>query len=183
MRVSSGLYKGKALLVPKTGVIPTTDKLRQAVFNILMGRIQGARFCDLFAGTGAVGIEALSHGAAHAVFVESNERMYIMLKKNLETVTGDPALYHTVRHNAALMEEPLFGSSPPPFDIIFADPFYDDTRRLMEELHPRALRFLAPDGLYILEHASRDDFSAWDGFTNRRDYGDTALSFFERGGA
>lgn len=179
MRIASGLYKGKEILYPPTGgVRPTSDKVRQALMNSLRDELRGARFLDLYAGTGAVGIEALSQGAGFACFVESAGRVYTVLKKNLETIVADPSKYMTVRHNAAQLNREVLDTEP--FHIIFADPFYRDAVFDFDPLHDAAFEYLAPGGIFIFEHSSKDDFASFRGFFCRREYGDTALSEFRK---
>src|SRR5918993_2484330 len=96
MRVIAGQFKGRRLKAPTwEGVRPTSDKLRETLFNILSPRIDGARVVDGFAGTGAVGIEALSRGAAHVTFVERDPRAVRLIEKNLDGV-GLPAERHVI---------------------------------------------------------------------------------------
>ncbi len=180
MKIASGIYKGQSLIVPKSGVKPTTDKVRQAVMNILQGRLRGAEFLDLYCGTGAVGIEALSNGASYACFVESAEKLYRVLKKNLEAVVGDKSLYRTVKHNALLMTTDLM--ERPLYDIVFADPFYREAVNHYDELYRVATGFLRPGGLFILEHSGKKNFSGFPCVHDRKTYGDTALTLFLKPG-
>ena len=180
MRVSSGIYKGREINVPRSGVKPTSDKVRQAIMNILQNRIRGIRFLDLYCGTGSVGIEALSCGASYSVFVEDSNRVYRFLKQNLDEIIGDKSIYKTYCHNALNLSEIL--NSNENFDVIFADPFYRDADDHFEDLYKSAIPFLNTDGIFIIEHGSRTDFSSFPLYSGSRDYGDTHLSIFEKNG-
>jgi 16S rRNA (guanine(966)-N(2))-methyltransferase RsmD len=180
MTVSSGIYKGRTIFVPKSGVKPTSDRVRQAVMNMLSGDIRGAKFLDLCAGTGAVAIEALSHGASFACLVESTEKLYRVLKKNLEDIVPDRSLYRTVRHNAFQLTREIVGEDVLPFDIVFSDPFYDQIRLAMDDLYRVAMEMLRPGGIFMLEHGDKDDFSIWPGFVSARFYGDTGITVFRK---
>src|SRR5512144_2270520 len=124
MRVIAGRYKGRRLASPRwSGLRPTSDKLRETLFNILAPRIEGARVLDGFAGTGAIGIEALSRGAAHVTFVERDPRAVALIESNLaRCAIGDR--YAIIRARFAGTERPPDGGS---FDLIFLDPPYGAT--------------------------------------------------------
>ena len=181
MRVSSGIFKGREIRVPKHGVIPTTEMLRQAVMNRLRPVLNGARVIDLFAGSGALGIEMLSNGAAFAVFVENNPAVYHILKENLNAIVKDGSCYRAFRHNAAELTPDLINENEAAFDIVFADPFYKDTTQVFEPGYDFAMTVLKNIGLFILEHASKIKFEKFKGFEESRKYGDTSLSFFKKG--
>lgn len=180
MKIASGIYKGRSLIVPKSGVKPTSDKVRQAVINILKNDLPQARFLDIYSGTGAVGIEALSNGAAFACFIESAGRVYTVLKQNLELIVGDKSKYQTIKHNATQLSRELFGPDYRPFDIVFADPFYKDADDHFENVFHEAMAFLKDGGIFMIEHGQKDDYSAFEGFFSRKDYGDTSLSLFRK---
>jgi len=181
MRVSSGIFKGREICVPKHGVIPSTEMLRQVVMNRLRPVLKGARVMDLYAGTGAVGIEMLSNGAAFAVFIEKNPVVYRILKENLKTIVGDKEHYRIFRYNAAELMPESIVENEDSFDVVFADPFYKDTTRDFEHIYDFAMRVLKNNGLFILEHDSKMSTSNFEGFEESRKYGDTTLSFFKKG--
>ncbi|MEJ5283930.1 MAG: 16S rRNA (guanine(966)-N(2))-methyltransferase RsmD [Brevinematia bacterium] len=181
MKVISGIYKGKEILVPKSGIRPTSDKVKQSIINILQPRLAGSRFLDLFAGTGAIGIEALSNGASFACFVENNHKSYIILKKNLENIVADKSNYETIKHNATQLVDLLISKNIEPFDIIFADPFYDDISWIFDNLIALIEKFLKNDGVFILEHRNKESFDYHKFFVEKRNYGDTTLSIFQKG--
>ncbi|MGC8766045.1 MAG: RsmD family RNA methyltransferase [Brevinematia bacterium] len=180
MKVVSGIYKGKEILVPRNGIRPTSEKVKQAVVNIFHPYLNKARFLDLFAGTGAVGIEALSNGASFCCFVENNPKNYILLKKNLENIVPDRTSYQTIKHNATQIEDLFISRNITPFDIIFADPFYDDLSWIFDSLIGLMDRLLKEGGFFILEHNNREDFKFHHYFLEVRNYGDTSLSIFQK---
>lgn len=172
----AGRYKGRRLKTPTwDGLRPTSDKLRETLFNILAPRIEGARVLDGFAGTGAVGIEALSRGAAHVTFVEQDRRAVALIQANL-TACGIEADYNVSQGDvgAALRN----GSAP--FDLILLDPPY--------ELHPisptleAAAARLSADGLLVLERATRREPDVPATLMRVRDVksGDSTLTLMKR---
>lgn len=149
LRIAAGSLKGRPIQVPP-GARPTESRLREALFSIWSGRIEGARFLDLFAGSGAVGIEALSRGALESVFVEGDRRAARTLLRNLERVglrAGAQLLCeptHSALERLALLAER--------FDLVFADPPYGQP--LPPGLLAGVRRLLAPDGTFALERAA-----------------------------
>ena len=122
MRVIAGKFKGRRLKPPAwDGLRPTSDKLRETLFNILAPRIEGARLLDGFAGTGAVGIEALSRGAAHVTFIEQDRRAVALIEANL-AVCGVAAGY-TIEHRDLIAG--LRHAAGAAFDVVWLDPPYD----------------------------------------------------------
>lgn len=178
MRVIAGAQRGRRLMGPTgPGLRPTSDRVKEALFSILSPRLVGARVLDLYAGTGAIGIEALSRGAGHATFVEPHASSLRVLRANLERCGfGGQATVHPCTVAA-------FGkrstAAEPAYDIIFADPPYDDesAAALLSALtqHPN----LRPTDALVLEHGSKVE-PVIDGLTlvRRYRYGDTALSVF-----
>ena len=156
MRVIAGSLKGRRLKPPTwDGLRPTSDKLRETLFNILAPRIAGARVLDAYAGTGAAGIEALSRGAASVTFVERDRRAQALIADNLAHC-GVTDGYVIIRAPVAVALDDL-GVAPPGtpghFDIIVLDPPYDDPQ--VEVVVAAAGDVLAPDGVLVLEHARR----------------------------
>ncbi len=150
MRVIAGSARGRKLQVPPgTLTRPTPARVREALFSILGSHLSlaGARVLDLFAGSGALGIEALSRGAAHATFVEAASPALHALRHNLRPFAGDATLLPTYVERA-LSELPAAG-----FDLIFLDPPYD--KNLLPEILPQVVsrRLLAADGRIACEHA------------------------------
>ena len=151
MRVVAGSAGGIQLQVPKRGVRPTMDRVKAAIFSSLADKIVGAHVLDLFAGSGALGIEALSRGAASVLFVEQDRQSIAAIEKNLARTR----LNGRVRHQDVF---DFVGRCNPPekFDLVFADPPYEKTRS-GEHVTEKLLadqdlpRLLAPEGVFILE--------------------------------
>src|SRR5689334_6298135 len=123
MRIIAGTLKGRRLKTPAwDGLRPTSDKLRETLFNIVAPRIDGARVLDVFAGTGAVGLEAVSRGAAQVVFIESNRRAVELVRANVELcgVADRCAIIRDAAERA--LEDEIAGD---PFDLVMLDPPYD----------------------------------------------------------
>ena len=175
MRVVGGELGGRTLVAPKgLATRPTGERAREALFNIL-GDIEGEAVLDLYAGTGAVGIEALSRGARHATFVESDRRALAAITRNVETL----GLTERVTILAQPVEVALKRITAE-FDVVYADPPYEDAAAAL----PRVLALVAPravNGVIVLEQRSRDP--APSPFTPRpppeaRRYGEATLYFY-----
>src|SRR6266498_1433141 len=125
MRIITGKYRGRRLQSPPSlQTRPTSDRLRETLFNILAPRIRGARFLDLCAGTGAVGIEALSRGAAHVTFVDQSRRMCALIETNIRALEVDEQEFEVVTSEATKFLGRCAKKGLPHFDIIFFDPPY-----------------------------------------------------------
>jgi 16S rRNA (guanine966-N2)-methyltransferase len=130
MHIIGGKFKKRALVAPKTEKVrPTTSQLREAFFNICQLTIDGARFCDLFAGSGAMGLEALSRGAAHATFVENNRLALAAIKKNIAALQVEQQT--TVLHLDTFRALQLLYGKREKFDLIYADPPYGEGLSLL----------------------------------------------------
>lgn len=179
MRVVAGQAGGIPLHVPRTDVRPTMDRVKAAIFSSLGEKIVGARVLDLFAGTGALGIEALSRGSASAIFVEKNAHAVESIRRNLEKthLSGD------VRQ-ADIFQFLDKSAAPAAYDIIFADPPYakapgehDFGVELLE--CASLIRTLAPEGIFILEKIPGSPFPKimrWECIRARK-YGSTETAF------
>jgi 16S rRNA (guanine966-N2)-methyltransferase len=184
MRITGGTLRSRALKAPKgQATRPTTDRVREALFGILTsaGGLEGARVLDLYAGTGALGLEALSRGAAAAILVESAREALAVLRANVaalglegraQIVAGDVA--------KAMRRLPPGG----PFDLVFADPPW----AMVDAGHPAEVLSdlvrsgaIAMDGRVVLEHSARTPPFDIDGLVrlDTRRYGDTALTFYK----
>ena len=176
IRVIAGTAKGRRLDTPAwTGLRPTSDRLRETLFNILAPRVAGARVLDGYAGTGALGIEALSRGAAHATFVEHDPRAVRLIAANLAHAgmkSGRNACT-IVRGGFLEMARSHEGA---PFDLVLLDPPYDDPA--LDAAVRAAGRILSDDGLVVLEHATRVAPPA--GAVRTVKAGDSSLSFYEK---
>ncbi len=180
MRVIAGSAGGLRLAVPETDVRPTMDRVKAAIFSSLADRVLGARVLDLFAGTGALGIEALSRGAASALFVEENRAAVQAIEQN----------FVRTKLRGRITQQEVFGflnrgpAASEIFDLIFADPPYEKTkaggeftRQLLE--HEMLPKLLAPDGLFVLEKRPEEELfeSALWSVLRRKTYGATEVLF------
>lgn len=174
MRIIAGRFKGRRLKAPAwDGLRPTSDKLRETLFNVLAPRIEGARVLDGYAGTGALGIEALSRGAAHVTFAEADPRAAALIAANLAAcgVEGD----YTIERGDVVSV--LRRSAGAGFDVILLDPPYDLVN-VGEPLEAGACA-LASGGLLVLERATRRDPAVPSSLARVRDVrsGDSTLTF------
>jgi 16S rRNA (guanine(966)-N(2))-methyltransferase RsmD len=177
MRVIGGEYKGRRLKAPTwDGLRPTSDKLRETLFNVVAPRIAGARVLDGFAGTGAIGIEALSRGAASVVFVERDRRAAALIEANLATC-GIVEGASVVRGELTTVLRQL--PEDQAFDLIVLDPPYDapDVSAALSA----AAALLAPGGVLVLERASRRQPDIPPSLIEMRHVksGDSTLTFLE----
>ncbi|HEY8003344.1 MAG TPA: 16S rRNA (guanine(966)-N(2))-methyltransferase RsmD [Phenylobacterium sp.] len=188
MRIVSGVFRGKALAAPKgEATRPTSDRARQAIFNILehaawSSGVRGARVIDLFAGSGALGFEALSRGAAFCLFVETDEAARGAIRENVEA-TGMFGKTRVHRRDATdLGARP--GADGPAFDLAFLDPPY---ARGLGEASLRKLAdggWLAPGALVVFERGAAEPPFSVEGFETLdvRDYGAARVHFLRFGG-
>ena len=182
MRVIAGSFKSRTLQAPAgLATRPTSDRLRETLFNVLAPRIVGANFLDLYAGSGAVGIEALSRGAARVVFVERAPAALKVLQANVSRLgLGDG--FRIVRESVSgfLRKAP----EAEEFDLVFLDPPYDaagEYNSAMELLGGDLCRLLAPGAFVIAEHRRKQRLEDAYGMLHRTrllEQGDAALSFF-----
>lgn len=177
MRIIAGSCRGRRLEAPRwAGLRPTSDKLRETLFNIIAARVADARVLDVFAGTGALGLESLSRGAASAVFVEHDRRAAALIAANAERCgVGDRCAIIRGAAEQVLTHEIAGG----PFDLVMLDPPY--TFEPLGDAVSAAGRHLAPGGLLILEHATRRAMPVVAGIRPVRTVrsGDSALTLFE----
>ncbi|OQW37629.1 MAG: hypothetical protein A4E19_13215 [Nitrospira sp. SG-bin1] len=186
MRVIAGIHRGRRLYGPnKLALRPTSDRVREALFSILGHRLANSRFLDLYAGTGAVGIEAISRGARHVTFVESNRQALTLLQQNLALChLGDEIVVSGRTVQQFLNHSDQWNG---PYDIIFADPPYAEAPEfpaLLAEL--RSDELFASDSWLVIEHATKAVLPMSMGctrFLRRYRYGDTALSLYFRSDA
>jgi 16S rRNA (guanine966-N2)-methyltransferase len=182
MRVIAGINRGRRLRRPQgTAIRPTSDRVREALFSIIGNRLVDNRFLDLYAGTGAVGIEALSRGAAHVTCVESDVEALNLLRRNVEDcgiASGMTIHPHRVQQ---FLNRPDQWEGP--YQIVFADPPYTATHEFTDLVGTIATdRFFAIDGWLIVEHANKTTVPSSLGCALHRRrhyrYGDTALSLY-----
>jgi 16S rRNA (guanine966-N2)-methyltransferase len=180
MRVIAGTHRGRRLRGPEgTALRPTSDRVREALFSILGNRLPGSRVLDLYAGTGAIGIEALSRGSDQVTFVESRAASLTLLRQNvLDCRMGDLVIVQARTVQQFLSRPELWTG---PYDIVFADPPYDATYELEDIFKKAPPALTTPDAWLVVEHASKMMLPPQLGlssFTRRYAYGDTALSIF-----
>ena len=176
MRVIGGLLKGRRLAAPDwAGLRPTSDRLRETLFDILADRPEGASVLDACAGTGALGIEALSRGAGHVVFIDDDRRATALVARNLDHC-GVAA--QAVVVCGALPGIGMAEMVKRPYDLILIDPPYDDQE--IGTILSSVVGVLAPDGVLVLERARRVAAPAVDGLRLTRTVtaGDSALNFY-----
>ncbi len=182
MRIISGICRGRKLTPPKgLDIRPTSDRIRETLFNILGPRVRHAQVLDLFAGTGALGLEALSRGAAHAVFLDRSDTACHIIRQNIDRC-GFPAQATVVRqdlfsprtHAAILCRQ---------FDLIFLDPPYDNgyVSKTLEQKN--LVDLLSENGIIVAEHAAHEILpSSLNGLDilRQKKYSRTTISFLTR---
>ncbi len=180
MRITGGEYRGRVLTDSKhLNARPATDRIRQAIFNILQNRIdlQSAQVLDLYAGTGSLGFEALSRGAAHVTFVDSSILAAELIRANAALLRCEKKCTMTIDDGLGFLVR-----SAQVFDLIFADPPYalEKTSEIPHAVVSRKL--LKNEGFLIIEHSQQTDFptSALYHLTVERHFGQTHVSFFSR---
>jgi 16S rRNA (guanine966-N2)-methyltransferase len=182
MRVIAGDARGRQLFTPKNlRVRPTADRVKEALFSMLLSRLgefTGMRVLDIFAGTGNLGIEALSRGAGYAVFIDSHRESAEIVRKNLELTRYQESAKVVVQEAAGALK--LLARSEAPFHLIFLDPPYHEghTEKVLELLSTSPL--IDEGSTVVAEFSCKEEIPRSFGRlqeTERRIYGDTALSF------
>lgn len=176
MRIIAGALKRREILVPPGRTVrPTTDRTREAMFNLVEHRLdlEDADVLDLFAGSGSLAFEALSRGARSAVLVERDRAAMRTLRDNARRLGLEDACM-TVQSDVALWLSRFSGGG---FDLILADPPYDYAD--LASLPARAIRRLNPGGLFVLEHDQGISFESSVGYVLARAYGRTTLTLFD----
>jgi len=181
-KITAGQFKGVALLVPKD-IRATEAKVRQALFNILGAYIEGARVLDGFAGSGALGLEALSRGAAFVAFVEPEGEAVVAIRDNLARVEREleRSAWRVIQADIWRGLKALAGAEPP-FDLVLMDPPYrrDEGKKALKAIVEYGI--LAPTGIVVVEHEQRANLPSVIGplqQTRKHRYGDTVLSFYQ----
>ena len=173
VRIGAGRWKGRLLEVPQ-GARPTSSRAREALFDILQERVAGSRVLELYAGSGAVGLEALSRGAARSVLVEPSASA---LERNLGRLAPEAGTFELLCREAAAAVSELLRRGER-FDIVFADPPY--ASGLSPDVAPGVARLLAEGGTFVLQgDVGRDPLPAGLTLADRRAYGRNVLRFFE----
>ncbi len=193
MRVIAGAFKGRRLIAPKGNrdVRPTADRVKESVFSIVREQIIDANFLDLCAGTGNIGIEALSRGAKHVTFLERDPRCIQIIKQNLRTcgLVAGPQARHSLLRRDAVKGISYLQKQDAAFEIIYFDPPYGTDLASIPELYTTCLALFAENsllrtsGTLLVEHAKR--FVVPDKVGNltrsrQAAYGDTVVSFYHK---
>lgn len=183
MRVIAGTYRSRPLQAPPgLDTRPTSDRLRETLFNILAPRIEGARFVDLYAGSGAVGIEAISRGAAHVWFAENAPAALTAIRKNLSTLKI--ASGYAIEDRSATRLLVSLAEREQRVDIIFFDPPYEAVDEYSNTLHLIAREhaaLLSPGAIVLVEHRKQNPLAEKYGALHRTrllKQGDVHVSFF-----
>jgi 16S rRNA (guanine(966)-N(2))-methyltransferase RsmD len=182
MRIIAGTFRSRPLQAPPgLATRPTSDRLRETLFNVLAPRIGSAAFLDLYAGSGAVGLEAISRGATHVTFIERAPAALKVLRANLSSLAITTGLKIQESSVAQFLRKP----SAAPFDIVFLDPPWDaadDYALTLNLLGASASSLLAPDAIVIAEHRRKQTLNSQYGNLTRYrllEQGDAALSFYK----
>jgi 16S rRNA (guanine966-N2)-methyltransferase len=183
VRIIAGKYRGRNLKSPPSlQVRPTSDRLRETLFNVLAPRIEDARFLDLCAGSGAVGIEALSRDASHVTFVDKSRKMCALVEANLDLCRVPEEQTEVIQSETADYLSRSFKKKTMAWDIVFFDPPYaTDYLPVIKVFGQNTRELLAPDGLLIVEHHHKNGLPDEVGSIIRSrilKQGDSALSFF-----
>lgn len=192
MRIIAGKYRGRNLKSPPSlEVRPTSDRLRETLFNVIAPQIEGARFLDLCAGSGAVGIEALSRGAAHVTFVDRSRKMVVLIEANLELCKVAKEERQVVQAEATDFlrlglrhgRKTPSGGNGERWDIVFFDPPYaTDYLPTLKILGGQDVGLLTENALVIVEHHHKNELANELGGLHRfrvLKQGDSALSFYQ----
>ena len=190
MRIVGGRFRGRPLKGPSSDAIrPTSDRLRETLFNVIAPRVGGARFLDLCAGTGAVGIEALSRGASFVTFVDRVHKICGLVEENLDLLGVPEEMTEVVKSDAAeYLKRTREGghewrAGTEPWDVIYFDPPYSsDYLSVIKELGAHAAALLREGGVLVVEHHHKNPLPDESGRLRRwrvLKQGDSALSFYE----
>jgi 16S rRNA (guanine966-N2)-methyltransferase len=170
VRVVAGAYKGRTLHAPRgLRTRPTADRVREALFSIL-GPLDGLRVLDLFAGSGALGIEALSRGAAEVVFLDRDPRAIAAIRRNLDAVGAEAEVMR--RDALAYLRDPAEEA----FDLVFVDPPYDSAPRVAALLSERLPALTSGDARIVTESDKRTPLELDLPLVQERTYGDTRIA-------
>jgi 16S rRNA (guanine(966)-N(2))-methyltransferase RsmD len=182
MRIIGGEYRSRIIGMPKGAEVrPTQDRVRESVFNILAD-VNGKRVLDLFAGSGAYGLEALSRGADHVTFVENNSRCLATIESNIESLKIPESRYKVLRSSAYMVLDRLYRDEET-FDLIFVDPPYHKDMAKKCLIYIDYYDILSPIGLVIAEHFKSDRLDAELNSLapgTARKYGDTVITIFKK---
>ena len=175
MRIIAGVSKGRRLAVPQSGTRPMTGRAKESVFSILQDRLPGARVLDLYAGSGALGLEALSRGAASAVFIERDRSASLIIERNIDSVgLGGIAVCRPLPAAIDALDDV--------FDVVFADPPYAHTDDSVTDTLCAMDEVLADNGILVLHRQARSIVAMPDFLTclDERRYGDAVVTMLGR---
>jgi 16S rRNA (guanine(966)-N(2))-methyltransferase RsmD len=182
VRIIGGEFRSRLIMMPKgVEIRPTQDKVRQAIFNLLAD-VSGKRVLELFAGSGAFGMEALSRGASYAAFVDNNLKCTETIRANLDSLRIDISYYDIIRANA-MSVLPRLAKDENKFDLVFVDPPYYLGMAKKCLINIDSYDILAPNSLIVVEHFKKDSLEAE--FKSiipakERRYGDTVITIFRK---
>jgi 16S rRNA (guanine966-N2)-methyltransferase len=180
LRVIAGIARGRKLKAPKgVNTRPTTDKIKESMFNIIQANIEGRDVLDLFAGTGALGIEAISRGASSAIFVDSDIYACKTIIENLTALGFD--INAVVMRKDILLALKALSKESKSFDLIFMDPPYGSGLELSTLLDLVKFNIIREGGIIVIEHSSKDALPQNVGPVKQlkeREYGTTKLTFY-----
>jgi len=184
LRIIAGKYRRRKLKSPPSlQTRPTSDRLRETLFNVLAPRIEGARFLDLCAGSGAVGIEALSRGAEHVTFVDLSRKICTLIEGNLAALKIEDDEFDVVSSDQSKFLRRAVKTQAEPFDVIFFDPPYaTDYEVVLDYVGEHLEQLVSKDGLVIVEHQKKKELKPE--ISGLRRYrvlkqGESVLSFYE----
>jgi len=171
VRICGGRYRSIRLACPASQVRPTTDRVKEAIFSTIVHYLNDSNVLDLFAGSGSLGIESLSRGAAQVTFVDKNRECINVIKQNLRSINVQQLA--VIVHTEA---RAYINTCKTSFDLIFMDPPYD--KNLASELAPHVYNLLNPGGILVVEHSIKEaiPLTAW----KFKKYGDTEISYYLR---
>lgn len=173
VRIVAGARRGRWLRVPRGDVRPTSEMVRGAVFDVL-GPVGGLAVLDLFAGSGALGLEALSRGASSCVFVEGDPAVALVLRENIDALEYAPvSSVMTADYRKALETLAKSGKS---FDLLFVDPPYRILSEVEVSLAPLAPSLMSEDGVMVIESQRSSEVALWGTRIFSRTYGDTRVT-------
>ena len=180
MRIIGGTHRGRTIKMPGKNARPTQDRVREAIFNVIRDRVPESAVLDLYAASGAFGLEALSRGALSCVFVDNNSKCIKTTKSNISSL-GYSSEFTQLFRKDALKSIDAFAKEARSFDIIFMDPPYYEDRAKNCLIKIGACDILAPHGFVVAEHSTNDLMPEKTGvltlFKQKR-YGDTRVSFY-----
>lgn len=184
MRIIGGKYRSRKIKQPKLGSTrPTKDRIREAVFNVIAEKVPGSDVLDIFAGSGAYGLEALSRGAKSATFVENNKQAIRVLKENIRSLGAEAEKASRIIAEDALKAIEKLSASGKTFDIVFSDPPYNKELARKSLIMINRYDILKPLGFAVIEHHAQEGLPETAGglsLLKQKTYGDIYISIFHK---